>query len=152
MSFWRPSMTALKQTVFEERELAPPVPLWRNRDFLLLWSGQIVSAIGTEVTLLAFPLLILALTHSPAEAGLLGALRSLPFIVLTLPAGVMVDRWDRKRTMIIADTVRAIALGSIPITLLLGHLSIAQLAVVSLVEGTMFSFFNIAETACLPQV
>lgn len=145
-------MTALQQTVLDERKIAPPIPLWRNRDFLVLWSGQIVSAIGTQVTMLAFPLLILALTHSPAEAGILGALRSLPFIVLTLPAGVMVDRWDRKRTMIVADTVRALALGSIPLALVLGHLSVAQLAVVSLVEGTMFSFFNVAETACLPQV
>lgn len=144
-------MSALTQAPIEDQPTRP-VSLWRNRSFLLLWSGQIVSAVGTQITMLAFPLLILALTHSPAEAGILGAVRSLPFIILTLPAGVMVDRWDRKRTMIVCDTVRVFALGSIPVAVLLAHLSIVQLAVISLIEGTMFTFFNVAETACLPQV
>lgn len=49
--------------------------LWRNRDFQLLWSGQLVSTIGSQVSLLAFPLLVLAITHSPAQAGLVGAAR-----------------------------------------------------------------------------
>ena len=48
--------------------------LWRNRDYMLLWSGQLVSSVGTQVSQLAFPLLILGLTHSPAQAGLAGAL------------------------------------------------------------------------------
>ena len=126
--------------------------LWRNRDFLLLWSGQAVSSVGTEVSLLAFPLLILALTHSPAQAGILTALRSLPFVVLSLPAGAYLDRWDRKRTMILSDTIRALALGSIPPVLLTGHLTFLQLAVVALVEGTLFTVFNIAESAALPRV
>ena len=55
-----------------------PVPLWRNLDYMLLWGGQVVSNVGTQVSTLAFPLLILALTRSPAQAGLAGALRALP--------------------------------------------------------------------------
>ncbi len=128
------------------------VPLWRNRDYMLLWSGQMISSVGTRVSMLAFPLFVLALTHSPAQAGLIGATRGLPYALLILPAGALVDRWNRKRVMILCDIGRAIALGSIPIALILGHLTIAQLYIVSLVEGTLFTFFGLAETACLPQV
>ena len=51
-----------------------PVPLWHNRDYVLLWSGQMISSVGTQVSMLAFPLLVLAITHSPAQAGLIAAL------------------------------------------------------------------------------
>ena len=139
--------------VGEAHVVAPQhIPLWRNRDYMLLWSGQIVSSVGTRISQLAFPLLVLALTHSPAQAGLIAALRGLPYALFILPAGAMVDRWNRKRVMILCDAGRAVALGSIPVALLLGHLTIMQLCIVSLVEGTLFTFFNLAETACLPQV
>ena len=126
--------------------------LWRNRDYMLLWSGQIVSSVGSQVSQLAFPLLILTLTHSPAQAGLAGALRALPYLIFSLPAGALIDRWDRKRVMILCDTVRGLALGSIPLAFALGHVTILQLYIVSTIEGTFFVFFNIAEAACLPRV
>lgn len=126
--------------------------LWRNRDFMLLWSGQLLSSIGSQVSQIAFPLLILAITHSPAQAGIVGALRGLPFVVLCLPAGALIDRWDRKRVMLLCDSGRAIALGSIPIALWLGGLSLVQLCLVALVEGTLMTFFSIADMACLPHV
>jgi MFS family permease len=128
------------------------VPLWRNRDFLLLVSGQAVSSTGSQISLVAFPLLMLALTNSPALAGLMTALRGLPFVLLCLPVGALVDRWDRKRVMILSDAGRAIALGSIPVALALGHLTYVQLALVSLIEGSLFVFFNLAESACIPHV
>lgn len=127
-------------------------PLWRNRDFLLLVSGQAVSSVGSQVSLIAFPLLILALTNSPIQTGLITALRGLPFALFCLPAGALIDRWDRKRVMILCDIGRAIALVSIPVALMFGHLTYIQLYTVSLVEGTLFVFFNLAETACLPHV
>ncbi len=129
-----------------------PVPLWHNRDYVLLWSGQMISSVGTQVSMLAFPLLVLAITHSPAQAGLIAALRGLPYALFILPAGALIDRWNRKHVMILCDIGRAIALGSIPIMLILGRLTIAQLYIVSLVEGTLFTFFSLAEMACLPQV
>ncbi len=128
------------------------VPLWLNLNYMLLWSGQMVSSVGTRVSMLAFPLLVLAITHSPAQAGLIAALRGLPYALFILPAGALIDRWNRKRVMILCDTGRALALGSIPVALLLGQLTIVQLYIVSLVEGTLFTFFNLAETACLPHV
>jgi len=130
----------------------PPVPLWRNRDYLLLTSGQAVSSVGSEATQLALPLLVLALTHSPAQAGLAGALRSLGYLLLGLPAGALVDRWDRKRTMIACDATRALALGSIPLALALGRLTMAQVYLVALIEGTLSVFFGLAESAALPRV
>ncbi len=55
---------------------APLMPLWRNRDYVLLWCGQTISVVGTQVTQIAFPLLVLALTGSPAVAGFVAAART----------------------------------------------------------------------------
>jgi MFS family permease len=129
-----------------------PLPLWRNRNFLLLISGQGVSAIGTQVSQFAFPLLILALTHSPAQTGLITALRGLPYALFSLPAGALVDRWNRKLVMILCDTGRAIALASIPIAFAFGIVNMTQLYLVSLIEGTLFVFFHMAESTTLPHV
>ncbi len=129
-----------------------PASLWRNADYLRLWSGQVASSIGSQVSGLALPLLILALTHSPAKAGGLAALRGLPYLLLCLPAGALVDRWDPRRVMLVCDTGRALALASVPIALALGHLSLVQLCVVTVVEGTLFVFFNQAESNCLVRV
>jgi MFS family permease len=131
---------------------AHPAGLWRNRDYVLLWFGQLVSSLGTRVSGLAFPLLALAVTGSAAEAGLVGAMRTIPFAILVLPVGALIDRWDRKRVMIVCDVCRAVALGSIPIAIAAGVLSAAQLGAAAFVEGTFYTFFNVAEAACLPRV
>lgn len=129
-----------------------PVPLWRNRDYLLLIGGQAVSLIGSQISLVAFPLLVLYQTNSPAQAGLIGSMRLLPYFLLSLPVGALIDRWDRKRVMWICDLGRAICLGSIPLALALNHLTVLQLYLVSLIEGTLFVFFDLAEVTCLPRV
>jgi predicted MFS family arabinose efflux permease len=128
------------------------VPLRRNRDFMVLWSSQVVSTVGSRVTSIAFPLLVLATTHSPAKAGVVGFAQTLPFLLLYLPAGAFADRWDRKRTMIACDAGRAVALGSIAITVAVGWLSMAQVVVVALLEGSLFVLFDLAEGAALPQL
>ncbi len=129
-----------------------PARLWGNRNWLLLWSGQLVSVVGTQVSQLAYPLLMLALTKSPAQAGFISASRTLPYLLLGLPAGALVDRWNRKRLMIVCDAGRALALGSIPLALALGRLTLAQLYIVALLEGVLNVFFNLAETAALTRV
>jgi len=126
--------------------------IWRNRDFRLLWSGQIVSALGTHASSVAFPLLLLSVTHSAAQTGLLIAVRGLPTIVLPLPVGVLVDRWDRKRLMILSELGRGVALGSIPLALATNHLSLLQLAAVTLVEGALQNVFGLAGSASLLRV
>jgi MFS family permease len=137
-----------ERRVYEARA----VPVWRNRDYLLLWGGQAVSAVGSQVSTFALPLLMLALTRSPAQAGFLSAARTLPYLLLGLPAGAIVDRVDRRRLMIGCDAGRVLALGSIPLVMMLGHLPLAQLYVVALVEGTLQVFFNLADTAALTRV
>ncbi|GLV55751.1 MFS transporter [Dictyobacter sp. S3.2.2.5] len=131
---------------------SPGASLWRNRDFILLWSGQTLSNVGTAVSLLAFPLLILAVTHSPAQAGLISAMRSLTYLVFVLPAGALVDRWDRKRVMLICDAGRLLTMGGLFVMGMLGRLSIELLYIVGFVDVLLGTFFSIAEVTCLPQV
>lgn len=129
-----------------------PKPLWRNRDFLLLWSGQVISTVGSSISALALPLLVLALVHSPAQAGLVAGLQMLPYLLFSLPVGALVDRWDRKATMIYCDTVRLLALGSIPLAFFLGYLSLPQLYIVAFIEGSANVLFGLAEISALPRV
>ncbi len=136
----------------EQKNIPTSRPLWRNRDFLLLWSGQTVSVLGTNISTLALPLLVLALTHSPAQAGLMTAMRLLPYLLFSLPAGALVDRWDRKAVMIRCDLMRWIALGSVPLAFSLGHLTLIHLYIVAFLEGTAYVFFSLAQISALPQV
>ena len=71
------------------------MPLWRNRDFTLLWTSQVASTIGTRVTSIAYPLLVLLLTGSPTLAGVVAFAQTLPYLLIYLPGGAWVDRWDR---------------------------------------------------------
>lgn len=137
-----------------QQRLAPSQPksLWRNRDYLLFWSGQALSDMGGAVSELAFPLLVLAITHSPAQTGFIAALRALPAMLFSLPAGVLVDRWDRKRVMLVCDVGRALSLASIPVAFALGHLTIWQLAITAFLEGTLMRVFTLAKTAAIPQM
>jgi predicted MFS family arabinose efflux permease len=147
-------MSIPRKTVPEQQTAAAPrLPsLWRNRDFVLLWSGQAISSVGGEVSSLALPLLILALTGSPAQAGLAAGLGALPAVVLGLPAGALLDRWDRKRVMIWCDVVRALNMASIVVALGLGHLVVVQLYLVAMVEGACAAVFRIARISALPRV
>ena len=87
--------------------------LARNRDFLLFQAGQLLSATGSSLSSIAYPLLVLSLTHSPAKAGLVSFARLLPAPLLALPAGVAADRLDRRRIMLASDAVRAVALATL---------------------------------------
>ncbi len=131
------------------------LPLWRNRDFTLLWSSQVISTVGTRVTSVAYPLLVLLLTGSPALAGVVGFAQTLPFLLLYLPGGAWVDRWDRRRTMVACEIGRTVALGSIAVTAVIGGVhavTIAQLAAVAFVEGSLFVLFDLSEGAALPRL
>jgi MFS family permease len=130
----------------------PLVPLRKNRDFVLLQVGQTLSTIGSESTGIAYPLLVLAVTHSPVQAGVVGFARVLPWALFGFLAGAAVDRFHRKRMMIISDIVRVGAVTSIVVAIALHRLSFAQIAIVAFVEGTMYVFFNIAEIGALRSV
>src|SRR5205085_5895980 len=104
-------------------EQSRPEKLWHNSDFLRLWLGQTVSSVGSGIVKLAAPLLVLALTDSPAVAGLVAGALTFPMIFLGLPAGALVDRWDRRRVMIVCDTVRCLAVATVPLAWMLGLLN-----------------------------
>ncbi|MGH2446454.1 MAG: MFS transporter [Candidatus Limnocylindria bacterium] len=127
--------------------------LWRHRDFLKLWSAQTVSQFGDEVTQLAIPFVaVLTLDVTPFQLGLLGAFQFLPFILLTLPAGVWVDRMRRRPILIGADIGRAILLASIPVAFVADVLTIWQLFVVAFAIGCLEVFFDVAYQSYLPSV
>jgi MFS family permease len=132
--------------------LADDQPLRRNRDFNLLWFGQVLSDLGGRVSAIAFPLLVLATTGSPARAGIVGAAGTLPLLVLTIPAGALADRWNRKWLMVVADGVRCVALTSMVVAPAIGSLSFIQIVVVAFTEGVGFVFFSVGERSALPTV
>jgi MFS family permease len=129
-----------------------PSPLWRNRDFLLLLSGQTISGMGNLISHVAMPLLVLAITGSPAQAGIVGALEWIPFLLFGLIIGALIDRWNRKLVMVLCDAARAVAYAVVPVAQFSGHLGMPVLYGVALVEGIGFAFFNLAEIAALTQV
>jgi predicted MFS family arabinose efflux permease len=126
--------------------------LWHNRDYMLLWGGQVVSTLGSGAAGIVYPLLILALTDSPGAAGIAAALRAVPYLLFSLPVGALIDRWDRKRVMIVCDLLRAAALMALPLAMAFGALSLWQIYAVAFVEGSLFVFFNLAEVAGLSRV
>ena len=127
-------------------------PLRRNRDFVLLQTGQGLSTLGSQCSALAYPLLVLALTGSAAMAGLVGFARVVPYPMFGMVAGLIVDRYDRRKLMLLSDFVRTAALASLVIALGLGRLGLIQIVVVAFVEGVMFVLFNVAEIAALRSV
>ncbi len=129
----------------------PRGPLWHNGDFLLLWSAQSVSQLGSEVTGLALPLAAIFVVHAGTfEVAALNVVDLLPFVVFSLPAGVWVDRLRRRPLMVTADWGRAAALASIPVAYALGSLTLPQLFVVGFVTGTFTVFFDVSYQSYLP--
>ncbi len=127
-------------------------PLHRNRDFMLLWSGQTLSALGSQVSLVAYPLLVLAVTGSPAKAGVVGFAKSVPVALLALPAGALADRMNRKVLMVTCDCIRALALTAFSIALLTGHTAYLVIAIVAFIDGSGFVISYVTERGALRQL
>ncbi|MGC7101693.1 MFS transporter [Amycolatopsis lurida] len=123
-----------------------------NREFLLLWSGAGLSFLGSRLSAFAYPLIVLWATGSAASAGLVAFAAQLPYLLVQLPAGVAVDRFDRRRLLIVCDLGRLIAVGSIPVGMIFGGLNLWHLAVVAFVEGAFTVVYRITERAALPSV
>ncbi|MGX7671974.1 MFS transporter [Plantactinospora sp. DSM 117369] len=128
---------------------SPSVPLRRNRDFLLLWVGAAGTLIGARITSIAYPMLVLWYTGSAGDAGLVGAAALLPHLLVQLPAGAFVDRWDRRRMMILCDLGCLVATGSVAVAVLLGHVWVPQLMVVAFVQTSLSVFYQLGERAAV---
>jgi MFS family permease len=125
--------------------------LWRHRDFRQLWTAESISQVGTQITYLAMPVLAVTILHAtPFQMGVLTALETIAFLVIGLPAGAWVDRWRRKRVLVVNDLVRAVALASLPLAWYLDVLTLPQLFVVATVAGTATVFFDVAWQSYLP--
>ncbi|WP_052090848.1 MFS transporter [Modestobacter caceresii] len=125
--------------------------LLRHHDFRQLWAAETVSQVGTQVTLLALPVLAVSLLEAtPLEMGVLTALETAAFLLIGLPAGAWVDRWRRRRVLVTADLVRAAVLATLPVAYLLDVLTLGQLFVVAAATGTATVFFDVAYQSYLP--
>ncbi|WP_405518707.1 MFS transporter [Streptomyces canus] len=120
-------------------------PLRRNRDFLLLWSGASLSFLATRVTSVAYPLIVLWHTGSPLAMSVVSTAALLPLLLVQLPAGAVVDRWDRRRVMLVCEAGRIVAVGSVALSLAAGRLSVAHLAAVAFTEASLAVFYRLAE-------
>jgi MFS family permease len=119
---------------------------------MLLWSGQTLSGLGSQISLVAYPLLVLALTGSPAKAGIVGFAKTVPFAALALPAGALADRVNRKKLMVACDGVRALALASIPIALATGGVPYSLIVSVAVIDGSGYVVSLVAERGALRQL
>jgi MFS family permease len=131
----------------------PSRSLLRHPDFLKLWTAESISVFGSAITQLALPLIAATVLNvSPFEFGLLTTIEFLPFILLSLPAGVWVDRLRRRPILIAGDLGRAAAIASIPVAFYFDALTIWQLYVVGFVNGSLTVFFDVAYQSYLPSV
>lgn len=126
--------------------------LSRNRNYRALWGSQLLSAFGGSAAGIAFPLLVLAVTHSPATAGIVLATSAAVALVVGLPAGAFVDRWDRKRVMLGSEVVDLIAVSSLVLALWWDVASVGHIILVAVVRGVCEAMFEPAEEACLPNL
>ena len=132
---------------------AVPDSVLRNADFVRLWIAETISQFGTQVSLLALPLIAVVLLDATAfQVALLGTIDFLPFILFSLPAGAWVDRLRRRPILIAGDVLRAVALLSIPVAYVLDVLTIWQLYVVGFTAGTLTVFFDVAYQSYLPSL
>jgi MFS family permease len=130
----------------------PAAPLRRNRDFLLLQSGLLLSSGGSQMTSIAYPLLVLALTGSPAKAGAVGFVRLLGMALFALPAGLAADHWNRRRLMIGAHAARALAIGTLAGLVVADAIPYWAIPLVAFVEGCGATVFGAAQSGAFRAV
>ena len=110
-------------------------------------SGRVRA--GSQISTVAYPLLVLALTHSPAKAGLVGLAATLPLPLLALPAGMLADHFDRKHLMLACDAIRAAALAALTIAVFAGHVAFGVIAAVAFIDGALMTVPFVTERGVL---
>ncbi len=147
----------MSQSVEYEDVEPPSAPasgsLWRDRNFVTMWSGQALSQFGAQIGELALPTLAVLLLHATeAQVGYLNAAAMAAFLVVGLPAGAWIDRMRKRHVMIWADAVRALALAAIPVLFLLGALQMWHLYIVALIVGVATVFFDVSYQSIVPSL
>jgi MFS family permease len=132
------------------RRQSPYLRLVRNRNFSLLWVGQLVSLFGERIHTIALGFLVYEATGGSAlEVGITFAATAVPNVVLGPLAGTLVDRWDRRLTMAVCDIVRAVLLLAVPFAL---QVDVALVYVMAFLIATVTLLFRPAKTAVIPAV
>lgn len=130
-----------------------PAPLWRSRNFLLLWSGQSVAELGSRISSVAVPLLAASVLHASVfQVSLLTFLAWLPYLIFSLPAGLLADRFDQRRLMIGCDLGRMVLMGSLPVVAMVWDLRLWYLYTVVGLSGVLTVLFKVAYQAQLPRL
>jgi uncharacterized protein YbdZ (MbtH family)/predicted MFS family arabinose efflux permease len=127
-------------------------PLSRNRDYRLLWSSLALSEFGGNASTIAFPLLVLAVTGSPAASGAVLAALAAGRLVAGLPAGALVDRWNRKHVMLACEATAAIAAGSLAVALWWRVPTVPHMVAVAAIFGVCAALTEPAEDASVPRL
>lgn len=127
-------------------------PLRKNVQFQLLWFGGAVSQLGTTITTLVQPLLVVALTGSYTWAGVVTGARAAALIITLMPAGVWVDRWDRQKTLVWSQTAQAAAATALAVAILTGHAYIAVFVALAIVDGVCTAFASPARSTAIQAV
>ena len=119
-------------------------------DFRRYWLARALSITGSMVTAIALPVLVYRLSGSTVLTAMVTALEAAPYLLAGLFAGALADRWNRRRTMVTADLVNAVLVGSIPVAHLLGVLTVVQVLVVAFTVQGVYTFFDGANFGALP--
>jgi MFS family permease len=126
--------------------------LWHSRDLRLLVGGRAASQLGDQLQSLALPLVVIAVTGSTLQAGIVLGLQTVASLVLGLVAGALVDRWDRRRTMVRCELGRAVLVASIPIAIAAHALALPQLCAVAVLNGALGTLFSAANSSAVPSL
>ncbi|MFF2657049.1 MFS transporter [Kitasatospora sp. NPDC058032] len=121
-------------------DAAPPVPLRRNWRFQALWAGQAGATLGLQIADTAYPLLLLALTGSSTLAGAFGAVQIGAAVLFGVHGGAAADRYNRRRLLIVGDSVRLVACASVPLAMALDRLTVAHTLLVAVVIGATIAY------------
>lgn len=125
--------------------------VFRNRSFVFLWTGQLISTIGDALTSLAAGIIVFQVTHSILNVGVMLMVSSIPTLIFGLVAGVFVDRYDRKSIMVVSVVLQAGLVAAIPLSLALTN-SIFWLYVIVLLSASVRQFFDPANDSVLPEI
>lgn len=125
--------------------------LLKQANFRWLWTGQAISVLGSQLSGLALPVFAVTMLNvTPQQLGFLGTADNLAFLVFALLAGAWVDRWVKRRVMIVADVVRMVAVGAIPVLYFAGLFQYWQLLTLGAIIGTATVFFDVASQSFIP--
>jgi len=134
------------------RSLAVDTGALRSRPYRRLWTGQLVSLIGRQITVVAVPFQVYTLTHSPLAVGLLGLVQVVPLVTFSVSAGVIADRMDRRRLLLITQLCLAVCSGVLALGALRGNPPLVLIYVIVGVAAAFAAVDSPTRTAVIPNL